>query len=292
LSSSQFGYAGARLAFAVPMGFDAAHARPTDADPSNRRRPGPVITDLYFYLLAIPAVTALGLSKGGFAAFGSLATPLLALYLPPLEAAAIILPLLITQDMISVWNYRKDWSGWNVKVLLPGAVIGIGIAWLVAAHVSDNFVRITVGLIGVAFVANVWWGPKPTTLKPPRAATGLFWGALSGFTSTMSQAGGPPFQVFVLPQRLAKLTLVGTGTVFFAAVNAIKVIPYFALGQFSTHGLATSFVLLPIAVAANFLGIWLVRVTPTEVFYRIAYWMVLFISGGLLWQGVSRSLAG
>jgi uncharacterized protein len=85
---------------------------------------------------------------------------------------------------------------------------------------------------------------------------------------------------------------VGTGTMFFAAVNALKVIPYFGLGQFSAHGLATSFVLLPIAVAANFLGFWLVRITPTEVFYRIAYWMVLFISSGLLWQGITRALAG
>jgi uncharacterized protein len=249
-----------------------------------------VITDFYFYLLAIPAVTALGLSKGGFAAFGSLATPLMALYLPPLEAAAIVLPLLITQDMISVWNYRKDWSGWNFKVLLSGAVIGIGAAWLVAAHVSDNFVRITVGLIGIAFVANAWFVPKPATREAPTVAKGVFWGAVSGFTSTMSQAGGPPFQVFVLPQKLPKMTLVGTSTIYFASVNALKVIPYFALGQFSTKGLATSFVLLPIAVAANMLGIWLVRITPTELFYRIAYWMVLFISAGLLWQGLSRTL--
>ena len=251
-----------------------------------------MITDLHFYLLAIPAVICLGLSKGGFAAFGSISTPLLALYLPPLEAAAIVLPLLITQDMISVWNYRKDWSVWNFKVLLAGAVIGIGVAWLVAAHVSDNAVRITVGLIGIVFVANAWWGKKPATLKPPTAAKGVFWGALSGFTSTMSQAGGPPFQVFVLPQQLPKMTLVGTSTVFFAAVNALKVIPYFGLGQFSPKGLATSAVLLPIAIAANMLGIWLVRITPTELFYRIAYWMVLFISGGLLWQGISRALAG
>jgi uncharacterized membrane protein YfcA len=251
-----------------------------------------VITDLYFYALAVPAVICLGLSKGGFTAFGSISTPLLALYLPPLEAAAIVLPVLITQDVISVWIYRKDWSAWNYKVLLVGAVLGIGAAWLVAAHVSDNAVRITVGLIGVVFVANAWWGRKPASAKSPSAAKGIFWGALSGFTSTMSQAGGPPFQVFVLPQQMPKMTLVGTGTVFFATVNALKVIPYFALGQFSTAGLATSFVLLPIAVAANMLGVWLVRVTPTELFYRIAYWMVLFISCGLLWQGISRSLAG
>ena len=81
-----------------------------------------IITDPVFYMLAVPAVIALGLSKGGFAGVGLLATPLTALYLPPLEAAALILPILITQDAISVWWYRKDWDRWNLKVLLPGAL--------------------------------------------------------------------------------------------------------------------------------------------------------------------------
>ena len=60
-----------------------------------RRRNLTVITDPLFYLRAIPAVTFLGLSKGGFAGLGMLATPLLALIVPPLEAAAILLPILI-----------------------------------------------------------------------------------------------------------------------------------------------------------------------------------------------------
>lgn len=251
-----------------------------------------MITDIYFYMMAIPAVTFLGLSKGGFASVGMLATPLLALYAPPLMAAAILLPILLTQDAISVWTYRKEWSAWNLKVLVPGAMIGICIAWVVAAYVSDDFVRITVGLISFSFVMNAWFGPKPATLKPPTAAMGVFWGTVAGFTSTMSQAGGPPYHVFTLPQRMPKMMLVGTTTLFFAIVNTLKVIPYFALGQFSTEGLGTSAVLLPIAVATNFLGIWLVRITPTELFYKIAYWMVLGISIALLWQGFSHVLRG
>jgi uncharacterized membrane protein YfcA len=121
----------------------------------------------------------------------------------------------------------------------------------------------------------------------PTAAGGVFWGALTGFTSAIAQAGGPPFQAFVLPQRMPKMTLVGTNTICFAVTNAFKVVPYFALGQFSTNGLRTSALLLPVALATNFLGIWLVRVTPTELFYRIAYWLVLAISLALLWRGAT-----
>ena len=181
-----------------------------------------IITDPFFYVVAIPAVLFLGLSKGGFAGVGIAATPLLALYLPPLEAAALLLPVLITQDLISLYVYRREWDASNLKIMLPGAIIGMAIAWLFASIISDNAVRITVGLIGLIFVIDVW--RKRAQLEPRRMgpAAGVFWGAVSGFTSFMTQAGGPPFQVYVLPQRLPKLVLVGTMTIFFAIVNALK----------------------------------------------------------------------
>src|SRR6202171_3811114 len=94
-----------------------------------------IITDPLFYLLAIPAVVALGLGKGGFAGIGMISTPLLALTMPPLQAAAILLPILLCQDVISCWVYRREWSGWNLKVLLPGSVVGVGAAWLFAPYV-------------------------------------------------------------------------------------------------------------------------------------------------------------
>lgn len=240
-----------------------------------------------FYCVAIPAVILLGLSKGGFAGLGIASTPLLALYLPPLEAAALILPTLITQDMISIYVYRRDWDYWNLKVMLPGAIVGMAVAWLLASYLSDAFVRILIGVIGVAFVANTW---LRNTLDAHQATTagGLFWGSISGFTSFMTQAGGPPFQVHVLPQRLPKLVLVGTTTIFFAIVNLMKIGPYFMLSQFTAKNFATSLLLLPIAVLANFAGIWLVRKMPEDIFYQIAYVLLLVISLVLLWQGVVK----
>jgi uncharacterized membrane protein YfcA len=245
-----------------------------------------IITDPFFYFVAIPAVIFLGLSKGGFAGVGTAATPLLALYLPPLEAAALLLPVLITQDLISIYVYRRDWDAKNLKIMLPGAVVGMAIGWLTASHVSDNTVRVIVGLVGVAFVANVWLRRASIQPRTMSSAGGVFWGGVSGFTSFMTQGGGPPFQVYVLPQRLPKLTLVGTTTMFFAVVNALKIGPYFALGQFTTENFATSVALLPIAIAANFAGVWLVRRTPTGLFYQIAYVLLFAISVVLLWQGI------
>src|SRR5215217_5082349 len=230
-----------------------------------------IVTDPLFYLLAIPAVLALGLGKGGFAGLGMISTPLLALVLPPLQAAAILLPILLVQDLISVWVYRHEWSAWNLKVLIAGAVIGVGVAWLLAAHVTDAHVRLAVGIIGVSFVLYAWFGHVPAAARRPSAASGVIWGGLSGFTSTLAQAGAPPFQIHMLPQKLDKLTLVGTNMIFFGLVNWMKVIPYFGLGQFTAGTLATSAILLPFAIVTNFLGIWLVRRTPTKLFYRIAF---------------------
>ncbi len=251
-----------------------------------------IITDPLFYMVAVPTLSALGLSKGGFAGVGVIATPLTALYLPPLEAAALILPVLIVQDVISVWWYRRDYDPWNLKVMLPGALAGMGLGWMFAAYVNDDALRISIGVIGISFVIYSVLRSIPAEGHRKTALSGVFWGAVSGFTSFLSQAGGPPFQVHVLPQRLPKLTLVGTNVIFFAIVNALKIGPYFALGQFSAINFATSMMLLPVAVAANALGIYLVRVTPVELFYRIAYTLVFCVSVMLLWQGVSGLMRG
>ncbi|HEY1364573.1 MAG TPA: sulfite exporter TauE/SafE family protein [Xanthobacteraceae bacterium] len=249
------------------------------------------IRDPVFYLAAIPAVTFLGISKGGFAGVGLLATPLLALVLPPLQAAAILLPILLLQDVISVIAYRHDWDARNLKVMLPGAIVGIAAAWVLAAHVSDAHVRLVIGTIALGFVLHRWLGRHGAAVRRPTAPHGLFWGGVSGFTSTLCQAGSPPFQVHVMPQQLDKLTFVGTMTIFFAAVNVAKVVPYLALGQFSSAGLATSAALLPIAVVTNFIGIWLVRVTPAELFYRLSYLLIFIVALALIGGGL-RDLAG
>src|SRR5215213_1819644 len=126
-----------------------------------------IVTDPLFYLLAIPAVLALGLGKGGFAGVGMISTPLLALVLPPLQAAAILLPILVVQDVISVWAYRHEWSAWNLKVLIAGAFIGVGAAWLLAAYVTDAEIRVAGGMSGGAFVGGGGGGGRRAGARRP-----------------------------------------------------------------------------------------------------------------------------
>jgi hypothetical protein len=247
-----------------------------------------LITDPLFYALAVPSVIALGLSKGGFAGVGQMATPLLALVMPPLEAAAIFLPIMIVQDLNAIWVYRRDWDRRILAIMIPGAIIGIAAAGFLAAYISDAAVRVFIGVTTIVFVvyafAVMMRLPRPASAASVTA--GVIWGALSGFTSTICQAGGPPYQMYVLSQKMPKMLFVGTTAMFFASLNAMKVVPYVALGQFSTKGLGTSLALIPLALVSNQLGFWLVRRVSQDMFYRITLILMLLISIELTRQGV------
>ena len=248
----------------------------------------PIITDPLFYAVAIPAVIALGLSKGGFSGVGTIAAPLIATVVPPMQAVGLLMPLLVTQDAVTVWSYWRKWDMRILKIMLPGQIAGIGIAWLIAAHVPDSVIRLVVGLVAVGFSLSQWFGIAARFAREhaqPSAVAGQFWGALSGFTSFIANTGGPPFQIYVLPKKLDKEVFVGTYSLFFAIGNALKVVPYFLLGQLNPTNLATSAALLPLAVATNLAGVWLVRRTPAEAFYKIIYVLIFLIGLQLIYVG-------
>jgi hypothetical protein len=244
-----------------------------------------MITDPFAYLIASIAVCCLGLSKGGFIGFGLIATPLLALAIPPLEAAAILLPIMLAQDVFSAWSFRDDWDRQTLSIMLPGSLFGIASAAILAGCLDQALVRLVVGTIGLAFVLLHWVGLKTRTR---RGATGLFWGAVAGFTGTLANAGGPPFLVYAMSQDLPKMTFVGTMAIFFLVLNATKLAPFFALGQLSNQNLATSLVLLPLAIITNYVAIRLVRRVPSTAFYRVSYGLVFAVSIGLIWQGITQ----
>jgi len=247
-----------------------------------------MITDPWFFAVAIPAIVLTGLSKGGFlGGIGGLGVPLMSLVISPVQAAGIMLPILIAMDWIGIWAYRREWSGPNLKILLPAATAGIVFGWATAAYVTEAHVRLLVGLIGVLFTIDYWLKLRPRTVTPgPNWTKGSLWGAVAGFTSFVSHAGGPPFAVYMLPQRLPNVLYAGTAVMFFSAVNLIKVPPYLFLGQFNAANLKTVAVLVPLAPLSMLAGVWLTRRVPQEPFYKIAYACLFIISTKLVWDGV------
>jgi uncharacterized protein len=259
--------------------------------PSSLSRLSTVIADPLFYLLAGVAVILLGLSKGGFFGLGVMALPLMSLFVPPLQAAAIILPTVLAQDALTVWSYRRDWSPWNLKIMIPSMAGGIALAGLFAASLTAAHIRLAIGLIAGVFVVRHWLGGRFERLSSrPGVLTGIVWGAVGGFTTMLANAGGPAWQMHLLPQRLDKFTYVGTFTILFAASNLMKIPAYGALGQLTGENLVIGTVLLPLAVIANYAGIWLVRRTSTELFFRIVYVLMFLISIELIRSGLVEML--
>jgi uncharacterized protein len=252
-----------------------------------------MLIDPWFYAVAIPAVVLTGLSKGGFlGGIGGVAVPLMSLVISPVQAAAIMLPILIAMDWAGVWAYRREWSAANLKILLPAATIGILLAWQTAAFVTDAHVKLLVGVIGVVFALDWWLGLRPNTAAPgPKTVKGSIFGAISGFTSFVSHTGGPPYAVYMLPQRLPNAIYAGTAVMFFTAVNLIKVPPYFLLGQFSIETMKLSLLLAIPGTLAVIAGIWLTRRVPPEPFYKVVYGFLLVISSKLIWDGARTLIA-
>ncbi len=241
----------------------------------------------YFWAAAIPAVVMVGLSKGGLGPLGTLAVPILSLAISPVEAAGLTLPIFVASDVVAVISYRREFEPSVLKVMLPAAIVGIVVGWFAAAWVSDDAVRLIVGAVSVLFALN-YWLRTGQSLEPSRPSTprGAFWGAVAGFTSFVSHSGGPPFQMYALPLRLAPQVFAGTSVIFFAAVNAIKLIPYFFLGQFRTANLEAAALLTPLSIACALVAVRIVRVIDQKAFYRLIYLVMFLIGLFLIGQAV------
>jgi len=230
-----------------------------------------------FYVAAIPAMIILGLAKGGFGAIGVIVVPIIAIVISPVQAAGIVLPILVLSDLVGLVSYRKSFDRRTIAVFLPGAMIGIVIAWFAVSWVSEDMVRLIVGGIAIGF--SVWFfvGRRIEEARPHHHGNATFWGTIAGFTSFFAHAGGPPFQVYAGPLKLEPRLFAGTMIYIFAAINAVKLVPFFLLGQFDSTNLATSAVLLPVSVPATLFGIWLVRRTRAETYYPVIYGLMMVV---------------
>ncbi|MBL0141576.1 MAG: sulfite exporter TauE/SafE family protein [Betaproteobacteria bacterium] len=234
----------------------------------------------------------MGVSKGGFGSgLGIMATPLVALAVPTPQAAAIMLPILLVMDATGLVAYRGTFHRANLGLLLAGGVTGIALGALTFRFFSEAMIRTLLGAMALAFVVHrVRAGGTNAPAVTGSKAKGFFWSTLSGLASTIAHSGGPPLSVYLLPQKLDKAVLVGTTVVFFAVINAVKIVPYFWLGLFDAKNLLTSLVLAPLAPVGIMLGVWLMRRLSQEVFYRVAYTLLTLVGMKLLWDGV-RGLA-
>ena len=249
--------------------------------------------DLTFYLVMTVAVIILGLSKGGFAGVGMVSTPMVAAVTDPVTAAGIMLPIMLVQDPVAVVMYRRSFDRKILVKLIPGGVLGVLLAFSLAASVPEWGLKIVLGLISLAF--SSWQafvylrGIQPQSLQYRFDSLMAFLaGVGSGFSSSIAHAGSPPFQIYAMPKQLPKEIYVGTSVMFFASVNLMKLPSFIALDVLKSENLLKSAAFIPLAVVSSWAGAWLVRRVKTQNFNLIVTGILLFISMVLLWQGVSE----
>lgn len=229
--------------------------------------------------LLLLASLFVGLSKGGLPGIGMLSVPLLALLISPVVAAVLLLPIYILSDLVGIWLYRKEYSPDNLKILIPAGILGVFVGWSTATLVSDEIVSLLIGVLGIGFCLDRWLrksnsseATKPSILK------GLGWGTLSGFTSFVSHAGAPPYQIYMLPQRLPKMIFAGTTTILFAIVNLAKLVPYYSMHPPSSESISLALVLVPVAGLGTILGRWLIQHLSERWFYKVVQIALFLIS--------------
>ncbi len=242
------------------------------------------MTDPYFFAVMVAAIFV-GMSKGGLTSAASLAVPMLALWYDPLTAAAFLLPVYIASDVAAVWLYRRDFSAPNVKLLIACGLLGVALATVTTPFLNVAALTVATGIIGLSYCLRTWLTQGAKEAKLPSLKAGMFWGVLTGVTSFVSHNGGPPYQTYVLPQKLPKLIYAGTTTMVFTAINLSKIPAYWSLGLFQSVKITTTAVLCVLAIGGAFAGRKIAEVLPEQVYSRLIEVLLFLLSLQLLWQG-------
>jgi uncharacterized membrane protein YfcA len=240
-----------------------------------------------YFALATLAAVLIGMSKGGLPMVGMMSVPLLSLVMSPVKAAVLLLPLFVISDVVGVWLYRRNYSAINLKILIPAGLVGVFLGWFTASMIDEATIKFMIGFVGVSFCLQTWFkrshSIEAATASIPK---GSFWGLLAGFTSFIAHAGGPPFQIFVIPQKLPKAEFAGTATILFAFINLSKVIPYQDLSPYSLEDVQQAAYLVPFALMGTFLGAYFTRRIADAWFFKLVQASLFAVSLKLIWDAV------
>lgn len=231
-----------------------------------------------FWLLACLGLLLTGVSKSGFAGgAGVLAVPLLALIMPVTEAVVLCLPLLIVMDAKAVHYYFADTHWRSLKKLSPAAAVGIALGSVMFGLLPDRALQLALGTFCLLFAC---WSALSRRLSCLSGAAGL-WGGLSGLSSTLLHAGGPPLNIYLMNAALPKRQWLATAALFFAGMNLVKIVPYTVNDQWQIELLLLTVLLVPVAIAGVWLGHFLQQ-RLSENRFLLACRILLFCSGAAL----------
>jgi len=241
-----------------------------------------------FWAVALLCVYLTGISKSGFAGGpGVLSMPLMSLVVDPREAAAILLPLLIFMDMFNIQVYRREFHASLLRCLVAGSFIGITIGALCFSLFEARHIKLLIGVIAI------WFAARNLLSRGAGAAAGAdghrplattMVGTVSGFTSFIAHAGGPPITGYLLHLGIGKMAFLGTAAIFFSLTNLAKLPAYALIGQFNLQVGAVAVLMLPAAWLGVRSGLVLKDRVPDREFRLLMNIMLLLLGIFLLVQ--------
>lgn len=229
-----------------------------------------------FYLGA--AIILLGIAKGGFGGVGApVALPIMSLGVSTELALGALLPILLAMDVINIVAHRKSADRPTIIYALPGTLVGVLIGAAIIAYVSQNFIGGSIGALAIIFALLALSGREFSSAHWPKWIGSIF-GGLSGLTSTLAHAGGPPIHIYLLSKNYEPSRFVATSAIYMASVNLIKLVPFIFIGALNLEALKLSLYLAPLAVIAAFLGIYIARILSKKQF-KIIVNSLLILAG-------------
>ncbi len=233
------------------------------------------------------AAFLIGLSKGGLAAAGALAVPMLALFISPVQAAALLLPVLILTDAIAIWLYRREFSTRNVTILIPAVLVGILLGALMVPFVSEPILLALTGAIGLWTVWRRWFGVPSAASGEARIGHGAFWGTIAGVTTFITHSGAPPMQAYLLPQNLPRLIFAGTMAITFGITNLAKIPSYYSLGLLDDLNWPLILMMGGVGLIGTVAGRWIIKAMSDAIYSRVIEVLLLLLSIILLTKAAS-----
>ena len=242
--------------------------------------------DPVFLAFASFGVFVFGISKGGVPGpIAMLAVPVMSFAMSPLQAAGILLPLLIIMDFSAIYLYWKKWINKILKIIIPASIVGILFGAFTFKYTNEDQIRIMVGIISIIFVL-ISFIQKSNSLLKPTKLKGYFWSSIAGYTSFLIHAGNPPMNFYTLPLKLDKISFIGTMTMAFLVINVVKLIPYYYVGLLAPANMIVSIILLPLAFISVLIGYFIQKRIPEKIFFNVIY-ILLFLSGlKLIYDGI------
>jgi uncharacterized membrane protein YfcA len=247
----------------------------------------PAIEQNPVYVAAVIALLGfmIGLAKGGLGGLGALLTPILALVLPVASAVGVLLPMLMVGDTFALSMYWKEWDLALVKRMTPAGILGALAGTALLSWLPPDGLRIILGIFVLLVVAYKFLSDRIQAMRyESRTWHAPAAGFLAGVASGMFNSGGPPFNSYLLLQKLKARPFIATSTIYFAILNLIKVPGFLYTGVLDISLLVSLWWVFPFIPV----GIWVARMTLTRVSPLAFEWIIIvlliFSSLYLFWQ--------